>query len=236
MAGNVHNWDAFISHASEDKATFVAELAKRLEGHGIRVWYNAHTLMIGDSLRRKIDEGLRQSRFAIVVLSQAFFNKHWPQHELDGLVQREMSGEGKVILPIWHEVTRDDVMSFSAPLADKVAGDSARGIDSVVQQLLLVLRPEIGNNIESASSTNSTASGPEARQPSRRSRHYLLATGSALAVAVATIALFANARRRHSPGDTFPTPTPVHPPAVMGSLSTDSWSSCSRFERCGTMG
>jgi len=117
---NSKNYDFFISHATEDKETFVSSLAEKLKEKGKEVWYDDFTLIVGDSLRRKIDEGLKNSRFGIVVLSTNFFNKNWPQYELDGLVAREMNGI-KVILPIWHKVSKDEVMSYSPTLADKVA-------------------------------------------------------------------------------------------------------------------
>ena len=94
-------WDVFICHASEDKDSFVRDLACRLQARGMAVWYDEFSLSVGDSLRRSIDQGLSMSRFGLVVLSKAFFQKEWPQRELDGLTQREVEGE-KVILPVWH--------------------------------------------------------------------------------------------------------------------------------------
>ena len=90
--------------------------------------------------RRSIDCGLAQSRFGIVVLSEAFFQKHWPQLELDGLVARESAGV-KVILPIWHEIDESRVRIHSPMLADRVAVSSAKGLEHVVQQLLQVIKP-----------------------------------------------------------------------------------------------
>ena len=68
-------WDLFISHASEDKADVVIPLAHALELGGLRVWLDRQQLTIGDTLRQKIDEGLAQSRFGAVVLSEHFFRK-----------------------------------------------------------------------------------------------------------------------------------------------------------------
>ena len=82
-------YDCFISHVSEDKEEFVRPLAEKLREHGIKVWYDDFAFTIGDSLRRKIDNGLAHSRFGIVVLSDHFFSKNWPQVELDGLVAKE---------------------------------------------------------------------------------------------------------------------------------------------------
>jgi TIR domain-containing protein len=85
-----------------------------------RVWYDEFELRVGDSLRQSIDKGLVNSRFGIGVLSPAFFAKNWPQYELNGLTAREMDGH-KVILPIWHNVDREDVLGYSPTLADKIA-------------------------------------------------------------------------------------------------------------------
>ena len=92
-------YDAFICHASEDKKDFVEPLAKALQDAGYKIWYDKFSLKVGDSLRRSIDNGLKNSRHGIVVLSNDFFRKGWPQYELDGLVSKQMEGR-KVILPI----------------------------------------------------------------------------------------------------------------------------------------
>lgn len=133
-------WDVFICHASEDKDTIVDPLAIELEKQGLRVWLDRTALSIGDSLRRKIDEGLGNSRFGVVVLSPDFFTKSWTQRELDGLVQRELC-EGKVILPVWHNVTQADVLCYSAPLADKLAISTNHGISRLVKEILQAVQP-----------------------------------------------------------------------------------------------
>ncbi len=117
-------FDVFISHASEDKEEVVRPLANALRAAGLSVWYDEFELRIGDSLRRKIDRGVGSSRFGVVVLSDSFFGKGWPEYELDGLVTRSVSGD-QVILPIWHNVTKKQVIGYSASLADKLARSTA---------------------------------------------------------------------------------------------------------------
>lgn len=134
-------WDVFVSHASEDKDSFVRGLAQELDRSGVRVWYDESTLSVGDNLRRSIDKGLAQSRYGIVVLSPRFFDKEWPQKELNGLVVRERDGQ-KVILPVWLDVDAKDIASYSLLLADRVAAKASEGLDKVVSKLLLVLKPE----------------------------------------------------------------------------------------------
>ena len=134
------DWDVFISHAWEDKEPFVRSLAEALKREGLRVWYDEFTLCVGDSLRRSIDHGLANSRYGVVILSPNFFAKEWPQKELNGLAAREVSGE-KVILPVWHNITADQVREYSPTQADRVAVKSDRGLEHVVAELLRVIKP-----------------------------------------------------------------------------------------------
>lgn len=122
---NGKEYDVFISHASEDKDAVVRPLANALVTLGIRVWYDEFELRIGDSLRRKIDFGLARSRFGIVVLSRSFIKKGWTNYELDGLITNAISGK-QVILPIWHDITKQEVIDFSPSLADKVARNTSQ--------------------------------------------------------------------------------------------------------------
>jgi formylglycine-generating enzyme required for sulfatase activity len=134
------SWDVFISHASEDKETIARPSAEALTRRGVKVWFDAEQLTLGDSLRRSIDQGLVQSRYGIVILSQHFFAKEWPMKELDGLVARE-DGKEKVILPVWHEISEAEVRSFSPMLADKLAVSTAGGMEKVVSEVLRVICP-----------------------------------------------------------------------------------------------
>ena len=113
-------YDVFISHATEDKESFVNAFVEELKKRNVKVWVDALRIQWGDSLRKSIDEGLKKSRFGIVVISPYFIAKGWTQYELDGLFEREMSG-GKVILPIWHNITKSEVQKFSPSLAGRKA-------------------------------------------------------------------------------------------------------------------
>lgn len=133
-AGLGKKWDVFISHATEDKDAFVRRLAKALEISGLSVWYDEFTLKIGDSLRRKIEEGLANSRYGVVVLSNNFFAKKWPQDELDGLASKEIA-RTKVILPVWHDISFEEVQRYAPILSGRIAAKSSDGLDTVVRQL-----------------------------------------------------------------------------------------------------
>jgi hypothetical protein len=132
-------WDVFISHASEDKATVARPLADLLAVAGVRAWIDEAELTIGDSLLEMIDRGLLKSQFGIVVLSPSFFAKRWPKAELDGLVARESSG-AKVILPIWHQLTVDNVRVQSPILAGRVAVSTDQDMPEVVKEVLKAIK------------------------------------------------------------------------------------------------
>jgi len=136
-------WDLFISHAGEDKDKIVKPLAEALSNFGVKVWYDEFTLEIGDSLSRSIDKGLADSNYGVVVLSKAFFQKNWPEYELRGLVAKEMDQE-KVILPVWHGITRKEVLNYSPPLADKLALET-KNLDpvSIALKIIEIVRPDI---------------------------------------------------------------------------------------------
>ncbi|MDO7836963.1 DUF1883 domain-containing protein [Sphingobium sp. HBC34] len=134
--------DVFISHASEDKDEVVRPLAAALQAGGLDVWYDEFALKIGDSLRQKIDAGLANSRFGIVVLSRAFIKKGWTNYELDGIVSRSVNGE-QAMLPIWHGITKQEVLDYSPSLADKVARNTASyTLDEIAAEIIDLIQGE----------------------------------------------------------------------------------------------
>src|ERR1051325_7204220 len=128
-------WDVFISHASEDKAIVARPLAKLLRQAGITVWLDESELKIGDSLRGKIDEGLAQSRFGVVILSTSFFSKDWPQPELSALFARR-----DALLPVWHGLNSAEVATRSPLLADIIAASTSEGLPVVAGKIIAVIR------------------------------------------------------------------------------------------------
>jgi hypothetical protein len=134
------DYDVFISHASEDKDEVVRPLANALRIQGLKVWYDEFELKIGDSLRRKIDKGLANSKFGIVVLSKAFIKKGWTNYELDGIITKSVSGE-QIILPIWHNISKKEVIDFSPSLADKLARNTlSNTVEEIASEIAEVIQ------------------------------------------------------------------------------------------------
>jgi hypothetical protein len=99
------------------------------------VWFDDAELTIGDSLSAEIDRGLAESRFGVVILSEAFFSKRWPQRELHAMVARETIDGEKVILPVLHGINLRRLAEVSPTLADVVHVQSTEGVDAVADRI-----------------------------------------------------------------------------------------------------
>ena len=133
-------YDVFVSHAWEDKETVAKPLADALIAKGAKVWLDKYAMQVGDSLRQSIDDGLVHSRYGIVVLSEIYFKKFWTGKELNGLFAKQEEGR-KVILPVWHNVSKDTVKQYSPILADMVALKTADfTIDELAEQFIQLIQ------------------------------------------------------------------------------------------------
>lgn len=132
---------AFISHDSRDKEAIALPLANQLRSMLCPVWYDDFALKVGDSLRESIDEGLRECRKCLVILSPNFVsNPGWNRGEFNAIVTRHFSAGGGVLLPIWHEVGRAEVAAYSPLVADIVALRWSDGIENIATKLFNQLR------------------------------------------------------------------------------------------------
>lgn len=140
---NVPEYDVFVSHAWEDKEDFVDDFVDALRNLGIKVWYDTSQIKWGDSMRERIDDGLKKSRFGVAILSPNYIaeNKYWTKAELDGLFQLE-SVNGKTLLPIWHNLTKQQVMNYSPIIANKKAMTTALMTAQEIAEELLNLIPK----------------------------------------------------------------------------------------------
>lgn len=139
-------YDVFISHAYEDKEYFVDEFVEELRKLNLKVWYDTDKLKWGDSMREKIDNGLRKSKFGIVILSPNYIaeNKYWTKTELNGLFQME-TVNGKTILPIWYNLNKKQVIEYSPIIADRKALTTA---DFTAEEMAKALKELFSNTEE----------------------------------------------------------------------------------------
>ena len=136
-------YDVFVSHAWEDKEGFADEFVDELATLGVNVWYDKNKIAWGDSMRAQIDDGLRKSKFGVVVISPNYIadGKYWTKTELDGLFQLE-SFNGKTILPIWHNITKKEVMDYSPIIAGRLAMNTASMTPKEIADELVKLLPK----------------------------------------------------------------------------------------------
>jgi hypothetical protein len=132
---------AFVSHDSRDKEPFVRELATKLQRMTFSVWYDEYSLKPGDSLRRSIEKGLKECKKVVLVLSPNFFsNNGWTKAEFDSVFTREILEEKDVIIPVWHNITKQQVYDYSPRLLDKVGIPSSLGVEEVALKIVQALR------------------------------------------------------------------------------------------------
>lgn len=138
-------YEVFVSHASEDKLTVVVPLVDALKKAGLtKVWVDYQELQLGDSLGGKINQGLSQSDFGIVILSPAFVRKDWPNDEL-----KAMQAAGKRVLPIRYGLSQDALARALPLIADRVSvavADDLSNLPKVVDSIAQVVRPSLASN------------------------------------------------------------------------------------------
>lgn len=129
--------DVFLCHASDDKRDVVRPLHDALRAAGISSWLDEAEIRWGDSVIDKINDGLRDSRFVIVVLSMTFVKKPWPQRELASALSAESSTGHIRVLPLLvgdpHE--RDAILNQLPLLRDKLHLTWERDTTRVVEAM-----------------------------------------------------------------------------------------------------
>lgn len=127
----------FISHSHKDKS-FVEWLAKSLVNAGVDVWYDNWEIKVGDSILEKVNDGLSQSDFLIVVLSGSSIKSRWVREELNAASAEMIENAGIRILP----VIIDDVEPPPL-LRHRKYADFRKDKNQAVRELLDVLLPSV---------------------------------------------------------------------------------------------
>jgi len=125
---------AFISHDSRDKATVAEPIAVGLQKLMCPVWYDQFALKVGDSLRESIERGIKEANTCILILSKNFFsNNGWTKAEFDSIYTKEIIEKKRVMLPVWVDISKEEVYEYSPRLADRVgvnfSGTAPRKLD-----------------------------------------------------------------------------------------------------------
>lgn len=130
----------FISYSSVDRP-FAERIVADFKRHGIHVWYDAWEMKVGDSLTRKIQDGIQESSYLAIVLSPNSVKSRWVRVELQAALNKEIERDSVFVLPILYK--KCDLPAF---LSDKIYADFSSDYHKGFQQLLLSL----GRSVASA--------------------------------------------------------------------------------------
>ena len=119
-------YDVFISHANADKEELIEELYNSLDRLGVTIFYDKETLEWGDKFKDKILEGTKKSEFSIIVISENFFDREWTEKELVEFLNRQNRNGQKLILPILHNITIEQLREKYPSIADIQAISSSK--------------------------------------------------------------------------------------------------------------
>jgi hypothetical protein len=128
---------AFLSHSSKDKA-FIRQLASDLAKEGIDTWLDEHRILVGDSITEKIGQGLAQSDFFVVALSENSVRSSWVQKELSGALLREVEKRKVTVLPI--KLSECEIPEM---LKDKKYADFSRSYKEGLQDLVKTMKADL---------------------------------------------------------------------------------------------
>jgi TIR domain len=124
---------AFVSYAGEDREIAEA-IARDLTQLGVPTFYDRDSLEPGDSIVDRIHSALAQADFGVLIVSPEFLQKDWPQQETRQLVRDYIEGRTR-LLPVWHNVTPEQVREHQPALSDIWAVSTENGLREVVRKL-----------------------------------------------------------------------------------------------------
>lgn len=130
-------YDFFISHASEDKQRIAEPLRVTLERAGYSVWIDTQEIRPGDSLVRKIELGLRKSRYALLIATSNFFRKgkYWTHEERDALASLEASKKSRRVIPVRHGFSQRNLNRVAPLLGGRLSVSTDEGLAVIVSKL-----------------------------------------------------------------------------------------------------
>lgn len=111
-------YDVFISHANKDKEDYVDLLNAAVKRLGINIFYDTDVLSWGDNWKQMILEGTQKSEFAIIVISKNFFGREWTERELAELLARQNENKQKIVLPLLHGISLEELKEKYPELGD----------------------------------------------------------------------------------------------------------------------
>ncbi|MGB5988385.1 MAG: toll/interleukin-1 receptor domain-containing protein [Marinifilaceae bacterium] len=92
------DYKVFIAHASENKNS-ARKIAKNLTKNGYQAWFDEWEIKVGDSIVDKINDGIQDSSFMVVLFSKDSINKPWVKKEMNSGLIVELNKRNVFVLP-----------------------------------------------------------------------------------------------------------------------------------------
>lgn len=132
----------FISYSSKD-SDFVEKLSLNLVKSRINVWLDKWAMQPGDSLIEKIQLGLIESSFLLVILSKNSVESQWCKKEINSGLLRELEEKKVVIIPILLEECEIPLFLKEKLYAD-FTGEFDKGFQTLIRPLKKLSSEHIG--------------------------------------------------------------------------------------------
>lgn len=139
-------YDVFLSHANTDKIEIIDSLYSSLESLGINIFYDKKSLEWGDKWKDRILDGVQKAEFAIIVISENFFDREWTEKELKEFLNRQNKKGQKIILPVVHNISMPQLKNKYPDIADIQAIDSK---DHTCDQIALLFARQLIKRLKS---------------------------------------------------------------------------------------
>ena len=133
-------YDVFISHANRDKIDYVDSLNTAVRKLGVNIFYDTDVFSWGDNWKQILIEGTKSSEFAIIVISNNYFNREWTEWELREFLVQQNEDKQKIVLPILYGITLDELKEHYPELSDI---QCLKADDYTVEQITVLLAKEL---------------------------------------------------------------------------------------------
>ena len=134
-------FDLFVSYSHHNKIELAIPIVNELLKKGVKVWFDKFEIRTGDSITDKINEGLRDARYGLILISPYYIKSNWARQELNAFFKKQITLQQKFILPIWYEISIADMFNYFPLLSDyrAIRIESDFNLDEVVSEILTVI-------------------------------------------------------------------------------------------------
>lgn len=139
LANKEFEYDLFISNAEEDYESIVVHLMEELGKRELSMW-QSEQMTLGDNLITSLYKALDSSAYAVVIISPDYLKDPMIREQLITLLMQEYVGDGKRVLPIWHNLKQAEIMKVLPMMATRKSINTKEGLYAIVDAILQAIR------------------------------------------------------------------------------------------------